>query len=42
MASEPADSVSPPCPSTPGQALVAVDEDKHGGSDCETGNNDHP
>jgi hypothetical protein len=32
----------PPCPSTPGQARVAVDEDEHGGSDRETGNNDHP
>jgi len=30
------------CPSTPGQARVAVDEDEHGGSDRETGNNDHP
>ena len=32
----------PPCPSTPGQARVAVDEDEHGGPDRETDNNDHP
>jgi hypothetical protein len=32
----------PPCPATPGQARVAVDEDEHGGSDRETDNNDHP
>jgi hypothetical protein len=32
----------PPCPSAPGQARVAVDEDEHGGPDRETDHNDHP
>jgi hypothetical protein len=32
----------PSCPSPPGQARVAVEEEEDGGSDRETGNNDHP
>ena len=32
----------PPCPSTSGQARVAVDKDEHGSADRKTDNNDHP